>query len=202
MKRSGTAGATASVRANVFVSSLVNALVNVLVNVSAGSALAVAAIATAHAATPAETRLMRVADHIEIEQLLMEYGRTLDDRNFEAYSQLFAKTGIWSGGFGTFKGPAEIKAAMEKSFAGSGMQNIGSNFHLLTNPIIEVSGETGTAWSKWTFVRMVDGKPTIAMSGIYTDKLVREDGKWKFQNRVVTVPPPGSAPAIPTGPAK
>ena len=49
-------------------------------------------------------RLQRVEDHIAIERLLMEYGRALDNRDFAAYSQLFATNGSWSGGIGTFTG--------------------------------------------------------------------------------------------------
>jgi hypothetical protein len=149
-------------------------------------ALAAVATVPARAATPLEARIQLIEDHIEIERLLMEYGRALDSRDFAAYSQLFARNGSWSGSLGTFTGPAGIKAAMEKAFAGPGMTHIGSNFHLLTNPIIDIDGDRATASSKWTFVRMVDGKPTIALSGAYADKLIRENGKWRFLSRVAS----------------
>lgn len=156
-----------------------------------------AVAATVAAATPAETRLQRIEDHIAIERLLMDYGRSLDARDFDTYSQLFARSGSWSGGLGTFTGPVAIKAGMLKAFAGSGMTNIGSNFHILTNPIIDITGDTATALSKWTFIRMVDNKPVIALSGSYADKLVRENGVWKFQSRVASTPPAGTAPPVP-----
>jgi hypothetical protein len=159
------------------------------------SILASALIVPVSAATPAEARIQRIEDHLAIERLLMEYGRALDNRDFDAYSQLFAKNGSWSGSLGTFTGPAAIKAAMLKAFAGSGMTNIGSNFHVLTNPIIDIDGDTATASSKWTFMRMVDNKPVIALSGGYADKLVRENGTWKFLSRVASTPP--SAPSAP-----
>ena len=151
-------------------------------------------IVPAVAAAPAEERLQRIEDHIAIERLIMDYGVALDKRDFDAYSSLFAKNGSWSGSIGTFTGPAAIKAAMLKAFAGPGSKNIGSNFHVLTNPIIDITGDTATATSKWTFMRMVDNKPVIALAGGYEDKLIRENGKWKFLARVATNPPPGDSP--------
>jgi hypothetical protein len=141
-----------------------------------------------------ETRVQRLEDHVAIERLLMEYGRMLDARDFAAYSQLFATDGEWSGSTGTFKGPAAIKAAMEKAFPTppSGTAAAGT-FHLMTNAIIDIQGDSATAVSKWTFVRIVDGKPVIALAGRYDDTLVREKGQWKFLRRVapaVTAPAP------------
>lgn len=156
--------------------------------------LANAVVAPAAAAPSAEERLQRVEDHIAIERLIMEYGVALDKRDFDAYSALFAKNGSWSGSLGTFTGPAAIKAAMLKAFAGPGMTNIGTNFHILSNPIIDIAGDTATASSKWTFIRMVDNKPVVTLSGGYEDKLVRENGKWKFQARLATNPPVANSP--------
>jgi hypothetical protein len=125
-------------------------------------------------------------DHIAIEQLLMQYGVTLDKRDFAAYSRLFAREGSWTGNIGTFTGPAAIKEAMEKAFGRTDSPMSSGSFHLLTNPIIQVHGDHGTALSKWTFCQVIGGKPVIAMSGNYEDSLVREDGTWKFQSRVAS----------------
>jgi ketosteroid isomerase-like protein len=151
-----------------------------------------------------EARLRRVEDHIEIERLLMDYGKTLDARDFAAYSQLFATDGEWSGSIGTFKGPAQIEAAMIKAFkVGPAATAPGeTNFHLMTNPMIDINGDHATAVSKWSFVRIVDGKPVIQLSGRYEDTLVREQGVWKFQRRYAPPIPgaPGPTPANATAP--
>jgi SnoaL-like protein len=59
-------------------------------------------------------RLKRLEDVQEIQTLLLNYGRTLDARDFRAYSLLFAKDGVWSGGMGTVQGPVAIQAFMER----------------------------------------------------------------------------------------
>ncbi|MEP7245215.1 MAG: nuclear transport factor 2 family protein [Gammaproteobacteria bacterium] len=142
-----------------------------------------------------EARLQKVEDHIEIERLLMEYGVALDKRDFAAYSKLFAKTGTWSGSTGTFTGPAEIQAAMEKSFGPTVKSPMTpGSFHVLTNAIIDIDGDKASALSKWTFIALVEKKPVIAIAGVYQDTFVRENGKWKFQSRLAPAVTAGAPP--------
>ena len=127
-------------------------------------------------------RIQKLEDVEEIRRLLTDYGRFLDARDLVAYSKLFAKDGEWVGGFGSAKGPEGILAFMQKNL-GTG-PNRANNYHILSNFEIEVQGETATAWSRWAFiVAAADGKPSLAQGGRYQDKLVRENGHWKFQRR-------------------
>jgi SnoaL-like protein len=146
-------------------------------------------------------RIQRLEDIEEIRVLLTDYGRFLDTHDLVAYSHLFAKDGEWVGGFGSAKGPADIRGLMEKNLGSGPARKPGSTFHLLTNFIIDVHGDTVTAWSRWVFVTTgADNRPSPAMGGHYDDVLVREDGHWKFQRRVVvndipqSIPTPAPAP--------
>ena len=131
-----------------------------------------------------EARLQRVEDMEEIRTLLIDYGRTLDARDLRAYSELFTKDGEWIGGFGSVKGRAELLAFMQKNVGTE--PNSGKTYHLLTNFDIHVVGNTATATSRWSYVvGSADKKPVLEHSGRYEDQLVREDGHWKFQKRVV-----------------
>ncbi len=130
-----------------------------------------------------EWRVQRDEDIKAIERVLLDYGRTLDRRDFAAYSALFAKEGEWKGGFGTFKGPANIKAAMEKAFTGNTDVPAGTNFHVMSNFIIDVKGDRATADSMFVFYRMNGAKPEPAVAGRYEDVLIREDGVWRFLSR-------------------
>jgi len=132
-----------------------------------------------------ETRLQRFVDRDEIQGVLLEYGRALDARDFTAYSNLFAADGEWIGGFGAVKGPANIKAFMEKNMGTNG--NPTNNYHLLSNFVIKVNGDTATAWSRWAFVQpQTTGGATIAQAGRYDDTFVRENGAWKFKKRTAS----------------
>jgi uncharacterized protein (TIGR02246 family) len=156
----------------------------------AGALLAPAAAQNNQSLT---ARIQRLEDTEEIRTLLLNYGRYLDARDFAAYSHLFAKDGEWAGGFGTVKGPTAIQAFMEKNIPGP---NKDHNYHLLTNFVIDVHGDTATAWSRWTFVVPgPDKRPAMAQGGRYDDILVREDGRWKFKRRVASNDLPAAPPA-------
>ena len=163
--------------------------------------MAGAFLASAWAQTPRATqtnesissRLQRFEDKEEIQNLLLDYGRHLDSRDFAAYSRLFATDGEWVGGFGSVKGPASIEAFMIKNM---GTVNPAKNYHLLSNFVITVSGDTAKAWSRWTFVVPGDRGAAIAQAGRYDDTLVRENGTWRFKRRVAsndTAPPAPAA---------
>src|SRR6185436_16647465 len=140
-----------------------------------------------------EARLKAFEDKEEIQRLLLDYGRHLDARDFRAYSLLFAKDGVWQGGFGTVAGPAQIQAFMEKAMGTA--PNTARNYHLLSNFVITVDGDTATAWSRWAFVVPGERGAAISQAGRYDDQLVREDGHWRFKRRVASndTPGPGGA---------
>ena len=138
-------------------------------------------------------RIQRLEAINEIRTLLTDYGRFLDARDLVAYSKLFAKDGEWVGGFGSAKGPEGILAFMQKNLGTA--PNRANNYHILSNFEIDVQGDTATAWSRWAFiVPAADGKPSLAQGGRYQDKLVRENGHWKFQRREAFNDLPRSGP--------
>lgn len=132
----------------------------------------------------------RIEDRIAIERLLVEYGRTLDNRDFAAYSHLFAENGEWKGALGSYRGPAAIQAAMEKIFTDAAADiPKGKNFHVMSNFVIDVQGDRATASSMFIFYKLDKSKPEAAVAGRYEDILVREKGVWRFLQRNAL--PPG-----------
>jgi hypothetical protein len=160
-------------------------------------------ITAASAAPPSEAdfaalraQVQEVHDRLEIQQLVVEYGHLLDTHDLVGYSNLFARDGEWIGGFGRAKGPAAILAMMNKYIGTAPFDPKDvKGFHLLTNIIVHVHGDHATAWSRIIYmVRNKDNKPTAAMGGHYDDTLVRENGHWKFQRRVVMMEIPYQDP--------
>jgi uncharacterized protein (TIGR02246 family) len=140
--------------------------------------------------TAVAARLRALEDREEIRLLLLDYGRHLDSRDFAAYASLFAADGEWVGGFGSVKGRDNIRAFMEKNMGTA--PNRANNYHLLSNFVIHVEGDTATAWSRWAFVVPGASGATIAQAGRYDDTLVRENGRWRFRKRAAsndTAPP-------------
>jgi hypothetical protein len=138
-----------------------------------------------------EKRIQVLEDKEAIRTLLLNYGRFLDARDWEAYASLFATDGgTWNGGMGVAKGYDEILQMMTSTI---GTENIGangsgvSNMHILGNEFITVDGDTASALSKWVFVMTAaDGGPDVVFIGHYDDELIRENGIWKFKLRTVT----------------
>lgn len=145
-------------------------------------AAVLASTAFAQTDTSLAAKVQLLSDKEEIRTVLVSYGRTLDAHDFVSYSRLFAKDGEWIGGFGSVKGPAAIEAFMLKNIGAPGKPN--GTYHLITNFIIDVHGDSATAWSRWAYVVPgADKKPSIAQGGHYEDTLIRENGQWKFQRR-------------------
>lgn len=149
----------------------------------------IAAIALiAAAALPAAAQRNEVADRAEIHALLMAYGSTLDNRDFDGFGKLFGTDGVYVGGgnTGEAKGPAAGEM-MRKVFA-TNANGVGEpNFHLFYNEVVTFEGPDrarATSMSLW-MVPDEQKRPIALMSGRYEDELVRKDGKWIFARRAV-----------------
>lgn len=130
------------------------------------------------------TRLQRLEDIQEITTLFMSYRRTLDEREFAAYADLFAPDGEWAGNLGSYKGPAAIEKMLEDSVGTAFAVEPGDDFHLVANPDIHVDGDRATATSTWVFISRDGGdKPKVALLGHYTDVLARTPAGWRFLRR-------------------
>jgi 3-phenylpropionate/cinnamic acid dioxygenase small subunit len=136
-----------------------------------------------------EQRIQRIEDEKQIRDVMVQYGRFLDEGDFAGYSQLFAREGTWSGtltGFTTVKGPENIRVTMEKAFADRKYdpEHI-TTIHVISNISIHVDGDRATGYSKYTVVsRNEKDEPFVRVAGRYEDVFIREDGQWKFLSRM------------------
>ena len=132
-----------------------------------------------------QQRVQQLEDQQQIRKVLIAYGEYLDARDYAGYASLFAHDGVWTGGFGSATGPAQIQAMLEENLgkAEPGFINK-SSFHLMTTMNVEVDGDTATARSRYLFfTKTADDKPAPSLAGRYVDEFVREDGKWKIRHR-------------------
>lgn len=143
--------------------------------------------------TSVEARLRRLEDLMEIHQLFIDYGAHLDAGDFEAYASLFAADGeVKLGPVGRASGRDEIRALMEGTLGGAA----GSSYHVISSPRVELDGDTATSEVMWTVVnRGPDGQAVLSMIGRHRDRLVREDGRWRFRERRGDVDIPSAMPA-------
>jgi len=139
------------------------------------------------AAQSHEQRLRALEDEREIRDLIIRYAQRLDARDHAGYAGLFAVEGRWSGRMGDATGPDAIEAMLVENFGPTPENFINTqNFHLMSNILIEVDGDTATAESRLIyFARTAEATPGPMLAGRYYDELVREGGKWRFAYRRV-----------------
>jgi uncharacterized protein (TIGR02246 family) len=152
-----------------------------------------------------EKQVQQLQDEKAIREVIIRYGETLDAKDYAGYASLFASDGVWTGGFGSFTGPAAIQQMLEKNLGKPEQGYINkTSFHLMTTEVIEVDGDTAKARSRYTFfTASPDNKPTPALAGRYIDEFVRENGTWKIKKRITHGVIPyrdGNAPAPPPAP--
>jgi 3-phenylpropionate/cinnamic acid dioxygenase small subunit len=113
------------------------------------------------------------------------YCQLMDDREYDAWSQLFAADGIWALGGHEYRGPAETKAFMDRLLEA---QPDRRSKHLGTNAEIVLNGDSATAVSDFMMLTRYTGTPWgVLTGGRYEDRFVRgSDGVWRFQERRLT----------------
>lgn len=130
-------------------------------------------------------------DRIQIEDLLTRYYYDLSRGNAHEMSEYFTEDALLDVDGTVAKGQAEIKKLYQRPEpdANAPAPDPGRRGHmLLTNPIIEINGNTATAHVIWTGV-MNEGigkLPHIFEQGREDTELVKQDGKWRIKRRYIT----------------
>jgi uncharacterized protein (TIGR02246 family) len=122
------------------------------------------------------------ADREAISDLVNEYAKRLDARDFAGFAELFTSDGEWIGGLGQAQGPAAIRELMDTTM-GNREDRLGT--HVLSNLTIRLSGASATTHLLWTYIEEDEsGEPRVTSVGHYEDLVVRaDDGRWRFQRR-------------------
>lgn len=132
-------------------------------------------------------------DREAIRALLVTYARTLDERDFAEFEQLWAKDAEFIGGANnSAKGPAAIRDLLQGLLKVNGAPVPGRDFHLVMNQTIDVAGDNATGFSRGTWVVTDPQQKQLRISIIanYYDQFVREGGRWKFKRHQIGGTPP------------
>ena len=115
----------------------------------------------------------------KIKQLKHRYCAYCDEQyNPDGIAGLFTDDGVWDGGlFGRAEGREEIL----RFFAGASKQVSFAN-HYVSNPIIEIDGDTATGrWDLWQPMVMAPDPAALWLVAKYRDRYVRSGDTWLFQ---------------------
>jgi ketosteroid isomerase-like protein len=142
-------------------------------------------------------RMQVLEDREAIRALLVSYARTLDERDWAGFEQLWAKDAEFFGGANnTAKGPTAIRDLLQGLLKVNAAPVPGRDWHLVMNQTVDVAGDTATGFSRGTWVVTdPDTKLRISIIANYYDQFVREGGRWKFKRHQIG----GAPPAAPSG---
>ena len=130
-------------------------------------------------------------DRIQIEDLLTRYYHDLSSGNAHELSEFFTEDALLDVDGTVARGHAEIEKLYQRPEPDPNAppaEPRGRGHMLLTNPIIEINGNTATAHLIWTGV-MNEGigkLPHIFEQGREDDELVKLNGKWLIKRRYIT----------------
>jgi len=142
-----------------------------------------------------QARVQALEGREEIRILMHDYGRLLDERDFDGFARLFAAQSEYDSGGIVSKGPDAIAASLKDIIGRNPAGFKTPNFHVFFNESIEVQGDRGTAVSKSAFiVPGEDNKADAVMLANYHDVFIRENAHWKFLRRVVRSDIPAPRP--------
>jgi 3-phenylpropionate/cinnamic acid dioxygenase small subunit len=128
------------------------------------------------------------SSHRAIENLIATYAELVDDGDFAAVGHLFANATL-IGQSVPLTGRDAIESMLRDSVV---LYEDGTprTKHLVTNIIVEVDEEAGTAAAR-SYVTALQALPDLPLqpivSGRYHDRFERHDGRWRFVERRVHI---------------
>ena len=130
-------------------------------------------------------------DHMQIQDLLTRYYSDLSQGKAHELSEYFTEDAVLQVDDMVAHGQAEIAKLYQRPAPdpnATPAQSRGRGHMLLTNPIIDVHGDTATAHLIWTGVmnQGIGKLPYIFEQGREDDELVKQNGKWLIKRRVIT----------------
>jgi uncharacterized protein (TIGR02246 family) len=123
-------------------------------------------------------------DEEAIGRTLGEYSQHCDDGRFDEWADLFTADARFVLAGTVTEGRDAIKEYM-MTVQAAGRRGM----HVTTNSLVDVDGDTATATTDYLFVRPTPDGLAIIAAGRYHDRLVRDETRWRFRERSITMLP-------------
>jgi uncharacterized protein (TIGR02246 family) len=142
---------------------------------------------------------LSVEDRLDVMELLVRYGRTLDTKDAAGYAALFAPDAVrvTNNGARVQHGRAEIQADIQQS-----MDGWRTTIRHFLGPALIEDGDGNSCTVRSYVQEMVDvpeGPCYVSQVAEYQDTCVKLDGNWYFQERKIVKMLDGHADVIKRG---
>ena len=151
------------------------------------TALALAGCTAHDSSSAADPENRALLDRVAIQDLVGRYYSNFGKSDNHAFEDYFTDDAVLDVNGKVAHGKAEVPG-IYAALAGDANPASKGVFHMiLSNPVIDVNGDTATATFLWTGVLNdnIDGPPRFWEQGREYDRLVKKDGKWLIKHRVV-----------------
>lgn len=134
--------------------------------------------------------LTQLLDREQIRDLLARYPMAFDDRDWEAWEQLWTDDVVWVVDGAPIEGLPAVREFMTSCLP----DDYGSK-HLCGAPVIELSPDGASAHARTDVVWIAQNYENTIVAR-YVDDLVKVDGRWRISRREEVVVPfrPGPPP--------
>lgn len=130
-----------------------------------------------------------LADRLAIEDMITRYYENFGKADAsEEFGSFYTEDAVFDVNGIVSRGREGIAKFYAESAQEADARAAQGTFHMLvSNPVIDVDGDTATAKFTWTGIinRDIAGPPALLEQGREYDRLVKRDGKWMIAKRVV-----------------
>lgn len=130
----------------------------------------------------AETLVQQIKDHHEIENLENAYGYYLDKNLWNDLADLFSINGSMElAQRGVYSGRERVREFLFKVFGAEGpvQGRLGNHVHMQPVITLNADSQSGSVRSRMLQQLSFNANPSMG-AAVYENKIVKEDGKWKF----------------------
>ena len=127
-----------------------------------------------------EARLRRLEDRAELGELVARYALAVDDRDFETLAMLFTRGCVFDNVKGVEQGRERVVAYYRERLA-----EFGPSYHIPHMQTLDFSGPDAASGTVMAHAELAIDGVTYAVALRYLDHYLREEGRWRFQERKV-----------------
>jgi hypothetical protein len=126
----------------------------------------------------------RVADRLEIHELLARYARMVDFREWHLHDEVYTEdaTADYTGTAGIAGSATEVMTWLDRALAAWPV-----NMHMLSNIVVDFTGPDGASSTCYFMGPMgvgdVGSQLVITNAGLYVDRLERTAAGWRIAHR-------------------
>jgi hypothetical protein len=127
---------------------------------------------------------MAYEDKSDILDLISKYCFYIDSGKMTELAALFTETGSWTSKFGHAEGRGTIETLLRRLVPAPTATDL--RRHITVNTVVEVTGQTATAFAYFFVARSSPNGPVVSTVGSYTDSFAKTEAGWRFQTRVLS----------------